>query len=162
MDEVEWFSYPRTSAHPRCKVSYQATELTFISLLYPCFVEASTMVKKSISCQKVDQPIASLLSFCNVRHMQYTNFLLQVTDRCEQGYEWECVKLCYRMSWCLKHIRMITAQLSGPSFNSLHKNLAWWVVKWRTSKKNTKLSKLGDGHEPRTVVQYTYKYTRQT
>ena len=52
---------------------------------------------------------SSLPTFCNVRHMQCTNFVLQVTDRCEQVYEWECVKLCYRTSWHLKHIRMIAA-----------------------------------------------------
>ena len=36
-------------------------------------------------------------------------------------------------------------ELSRPSFNSLHNNLAWWEVTQRTSK-TTRLSKLGGGH----------------
>ena len=39
--------------------------------------------------------------------------------------------------------RSYVSELSGPSFNSLHKNLAWWVVKWRTSKKKHETVKIG-------------------
>ena len=35
-------------------------------------------------------------------------------------------------------------ELSGPTFDSLCKNLAWWVITWRTSK-NYKPSKMGYG-----------------
>ena len=37
-------------------------------------------------------------------------------------------------------------EFSGPTFDSLHKDLAWWLVTQRTSKRNIKLSKLGSGH----------------
>ena len=43
-------------------------------------------------------------------------------------------------------------ELSGPAFDSLHNNLALWVVTRRTSKKPTlKLSKLGGGCLPGTI-----------
>ena len=38
-----------------------------------------------------------------------SKFHIASKECCEPDYGRVCAELCYRMSWCLKHIRMITA-----------------------------------------------------
>ena len=51
---LEWFKYPCTSAHPRCKVSCQEVPNQLTLSLCLCFVEASPKVEKAVSCYKAD------------------------------------------------------------------------------------------------------------
>ena len=46
---VEWFNYPRTSAHLGCEVSCQGVPTQPASSLRLCFVEASPTVEKAVS-----------------------------------------------------------------------------------------------------------------
>ena len=63
-------------------------------------------------------------------------------EHCKRGYRWVCETLlpnvvapeAYQNGCSYVH------ELSGPTFDSLRKNLAWWAVTWRTSK-TTELSK---------------------
>ena len=41
--------------------------------------------------------------------------------------------------------RSYVRQLSGPTFDSLRKNLAWWAVTWRTSKNHKTCQNWGVG-----------------
>ena len=81
--------------------------------------------------------LCSLPSFHDICQLQYTNFMLQVRNAANKATD-RCV-LCYQLLWCLKYIRMINVtacvhEFSRHTFVSIHKNLAWWAVTWRTSK----------------------------
>ena len=71
------------------------------------------------------RPTRSLVA--NVRRSQYANIILQASNPMNTG-------VCETDVGHLKHTRMITAELRGPTFNSLCTNLAWWAVTQRTSK----------------------------
>ena len=140
MDEVEWFNYPHTSAHPRGKVSYWATELTFIvALLVLCRGQHDG---EEICIMLESGPTHSLVT----KLLQCLSHVGHKFSIASDGPLW--TKLWMGVCEALLPDVMVpethqndcsyVCELSGPSFNSLHKNLAWWVVKWRTSKKNTR------------------------
>ena len=83
---LEWFNCPHASAHPGCEVSCQDVPNQPASRLRPCFVEASPMVEKAVSCRKADRLVASLPSFHSVHPLQYCKFHAASEERCEQGY----------------------------------------------------------------------------
>ena len=90
----------------------------------------------------------SYIAHCQVsaafsRCLQYTNFVLQGKNTANEAMEGMCepdvVAPKAHQNNC-----SYGSSADLPS-DSLCKNLAWWVVTWRTSK-NKKLSKLGVGH----------------
>ena len=96
------------SAQHRCKVSCRGTQLTFIVALLvlhrgqPDRGESYIVVGSGPICSRVDKLLqCSLLSV--------SKFRIASKKRCEQGYGWVCAKFCCRMSWQLKHIRMLAA-----------------------------------------------------
>ena len=75
----------------------------FASLVRPCFVEASPTVEKAVWCYKVDQLVASLLSFHSVQSSPAVReFRAAREERCEHCHGQVCANL---MSWRPKHIR---------------------------------------------------------
>ena len=64
---LDRLNYLHASAYPRYELSCQRVLNQPASLLHPCFVEACLTVGKAVSCLKVNLPVASLPSFCNVR-----------------------------------------------------------------------------------------------
>ena len=63
------------------------------------------MVKKAVIV--LNRPTCSLVA--NVHRLLYVNFVLQVRNTANKGYEQVCAKLRCWISWHLKHIRMIAA-----------------------------------------------------
>ena len=130
---------------PVAKLAARGYPNRLASSLRSCFVEASPTVEKAVTCCKADQLVASLPSFYSIQSLlAVRKFLAAGEECCEQGHRQVCVNL---MSWPQKCLRTIAADL--PS-DSLHQDLAWRAVTWRTSK-TKKLSKLGGGHLPGTI-----------
>ena len=137
---LKWFNY-----QTGCKVSCQGVPNRLASSLRSCFIEASPTVEKAVTCCKADQLVASLPSFYSIQSwLAVRKFRAAGEECCEQGHGQVCVNL---MSWPQKCLRTIAADL--PS-DSLHQDLAWRAVTWKTSK-TKKLSKLGGGHLPGTI-----------
>ena len=105
---LEWFKYPCTSAHPRCKVSCQEVPNQLTLSLCLCFVEASPKVEKAVSCYKADWP-SLVAKFPQRLSLAVSEFWAAGEKCCERGHRRVCVYLWCRVLLCLKHIRMITA-----------------------------------------------------
>ena len=106
-------------------------------------------MEKAVTCCKADQLVASLPSFYSIQSLlAVRKFRAAGEECCKQGHGQVCVNL---MSWPQKCLRTIAADL--PS-DSLHQDLAWRAVTWRTSK-TTKLSKLGGGYLARDNTEYS-------
>ena len=105
--------------------------------LHRRFVEASRTVEKA----KTDRLVTMLPSFHSVCHLQYTNFELQVKNAANKATD-GCVMPDVVVPEAHQNDRSYVRELSGPTLDLLRKNLAWWVVTWRTSK-NHKTVKIG-------------------
>ena len=88
--------------------------------------------------------LALLPSFRHVRHLQYTNFMLQVRNDATRLGTGVCEALLLDVVASEAHQDdcSYVRELSGPTFSSPYKNLAWWAVSLRTSK-NHKTVKIG-------------------
>ena len=125
-----------------------------------CFVEASPTVEKAVSCYKADRLVASLPSFRSVQlSLAVRKFCAAGKERCERGHGQACANLWCLMSWRPKCNSSYVSSADLPS-DSIHKNLAWWVVTWRHGEpqKNTKLSKLEGGRLLGTIRYDTTQY----
>ena len=89
-------------------------------------------------CYKADQPATLLPSFCNVHRLQYADFVLQVRNIANEATNRVCGTLLLDVVAHEMHQNdhSYVRELSGPTFGSLCKNLAWWVVTWKTSRKH--------------------------
>ena len=78
--------------------------------------------------------------------MQYTNFVLQGKNTANEAMEGVCEPDVVVPKEHQNNCSYVSSA-DLPS-DSVCKDLAWWVVTWRTSKKKRKkkLSKLGVGH----------------
>ena len=87
----------------------------------------------------------------NVRRLLYANYMVQAKNAANKAMD-GCVRNfdagCRGAPEAYQNDRSYVRELSGLTFDSLRKNLAWWAVTWRTSKENTKLSKLWVGACP--------------
>ena len=139
---VKWFNYPQAKAHPGCEASCHVAELnSLLVCLY--FVEASPTVEKTVSCYKADWLIALLLSFHSVQFA----CVMQISC-CRGGMP----RTRPRTGVCEPDVVApkvhqnncgYVSSLDLPS-DSLHKNLAWWVIT-RRNQKNHKTVKIGGG-----------------
>ena len=121
---LEWFNNPHASAHPRCEVICQVLPNHCAILLHPCFVEASLRVEKTVSCLKAGRPTALLLSFRDI-----VTCSMQISY-CKQG----TLRTRLRTGVCENLLLDVvvpeahqndSAMVSGHTFCSLGKNLAW-------------------------------------
>ena len=117
-----------------------------------CFVEASRTVEKAVlTCYKADWLITSLASQFSApfsHRLQYTNFMLQGKNAANEVMNGSVKTFD---AWCCgAQSTSEQSQLSGPTSDSLHINLAWWAVTWRTSKLGGGCLR-GYGHLPGTI-----------
>ena len=93
-------------------------------------------------------PVALLPSFFNIPHLQYSQiFIMQArnaankaTNKCMGNFAGYCG------TWSASEWLQLCTWIHQTYLRfTISKNLAWWVVTWRTSK-ITELSKLGSGH----------------
>ena len=81
-------------AHSGCKVSCQGVPNQLALSLRLCFIEASPIVKKAISCYNVDRLVASLPGFCSIQSsLAVHEFHAEGEECCEQGHGWVCANL---------------------------------------------------------------------
>ena len=134
---LEWFNYPHASAHPDTKYCQSIPHRHFTrGLLKP-----PLQLRMLYRARKWTDLLPSFHSICC---LYYVNFMLQAKNAANKATD----GCGCRMSWHLKHIRTIAAmyicELSGPTFHSPRKNLAWWAVTQRISK-NHKTVIIGGG-----------------
>ena len=130
---LEWFDYLRASAHPGCEVSCQGYRIG----LHRRFVRASSKltrqaVKKGVSCYKADRFVASLPRFLSVQlSLAVREFHTAGEERCEWGHgRGVCEPLMPDVvaPEVQQNDRSYIRELSGPTFDPLHKNFARWAV----------------------------------
>ena len=93
-------------------------------------------MEKAISCYKADGLIASLPSFHSVQlSLAVRKFRAAGKECCKRGHKRMCASLWCLISWHPKPNCSYVSSADLPS-DSLRKNLAWWAVTWRTSKKH--------------------------
>ena len=111
---------------------------------HPCFIEASLTVEKAVSCYKVHQLVASLLSFRTFSRRLSTQILC-CSGRTLQMRPWTgmCEPLMPDVVVPKAHQnnRSYVSSADLPS-DSLLQNFAWWAVTQRTLK-NHKTVKIG-------------------
>ena len=118
-DVLEWFNYPHASTHPRCEVSCQGVSNRPVS---------SPMLRWSqpdggencivLESAPTHSLIANLLKHSS---LVVCEFRTAGEERCKQGCTWLCAKPWCRMSWRLKHIRIIAATyVSSVDLLSIH------------------------------------------
>ena len=142
-------------AHSGCEVSCQGVPSQLALSLRLCFIEASQIVKKAISCYNADRLVASLPGFCSIQSsLAVHEFHAAGKECCEQGHRRVCANL-----WCL-HDVVVPKVLIAAMW--AQRTYLWilYVVATRRTLKTTKLSKLGGrlsgyGHLPGTI-RYVY------
>ena len=106
------------------------------------FVEATSTMEKAVLCYKADRLVASLLGFRSIQSsLAVRKFRAAGEERCERGHGRVHANLWCLMLWHPKCNCSYVTSADLPS-DSLCKNLAWWVVTWRTLKKH-KTVKIG-------------------
>jgi len=143
-NSLKWFNYPRARAHPGCEVSCMGLN-GLASSVRPWFVKASPTVEKAVSCYKANRLIASLLSFRSVQSSLAVCEFRAAGEECyKQGYGQRRCEQTFD-AWC--HVAEVhqnyCSYVRSVDLPSLRKNLAWWVVTWRTLK-NHKTVKNGE------------------
>ena len=136
---LNWFNYPHARAHPGCKVSCHGTEST-------CIV-SSSMIRRGQpdsgkSCIVLQsRPTRSLVA----KFPQRSVIACSTRNSCCRT-----LQIRPRMGVCeplMPDVVVPKAHQNNRSSadllsDSLHKNLAWWAVTWRTLK-NHKIVKIG-------------------
>ena len=89
---LEWFSYPRASAHPRCEVSSQWVPNRPILSLRSCSTEASPMVEK-LYCAKSGLTCSIVANLPKCLSLVVHKFCTADKEHCEQGYGQVCANL---------------------------------------------------------------------
>ena len=105
---------------------------------------------RALSCQGMPNRPASSPRACFLKtRRHYANFVPQAKNAANEATVYVCVGCCG--AWSASE-RSQLSELIGPTFDSLHKNLAWWAV----TRETLKTVKNGGGLLPRTI---RYKIT---
>ena len=96
-----------------------------------------------LECKPTHSLIGKLLQRSSLALCKFSTGIA-IVEHCEQGYGCVCETLLPDVVAPEAHQNdhSYVCELSGPTFDSLCKNLAWWAVTWRTSQN----SKLEGGH----------------
>ena len=85
------------------------------SSVHLCFVMASPMVEKAVSCYGADQLVASLLSFCSVQSsLAVREFHAAGEECCKRGHGRVCDAWCRGVQSASEQFQL--CELSGPTF----------------------------------------------
>ena len=148
---LEWFNYPRASAHPGCEVSSiidgrtESTCSVASSVLrrsQPDDIESCIVLESRLTRSLVAKLASEAFVTCSMRISCCRRRTLRT---------WLWTGVCETL-WRLKHIKTIAAMYVSSAdlgtFDSLRKNLAWWAVTRRTSRKPQNCQNKGMGACP--------------